>query len=68
MRFQSVRLSLRFIVPLALVLSLVAFVVVPFVDNLTALVRPGSRHAFAIAGQCVAGTAAGICAAKAEKK
>ncbi len=36
MRFQSVRLSLRFIVPLALVLSLVAFVVVPFVDNLTA--------------------------------
>ena len=36
MRFQSVRLSLRFIVPLALMLSLVAFVVVPLVDNLTA--------------------------------
>jgi trehalose-6-phosphate synthase len=36
MRFQSVRLSLRFILPLALVLSVVAFVVVPLVDDLTA--------------------------------
>jgi trehalose-6-phosphate synthase len=36
MRFQSFRLSLRFVLPLAVALSLVAFVVVPLVDDLTA--------------------------------
>jgi trehalose 6-phosphate synthase len=35
MRLRSIRLSLRFVVPLALVLALFAYAIVPLVDNLT---------------------------------